>query len=112
MDDEDYWADYMISKMTNGEVTNISDTRIDDKRLTEALTRLRCPQCGGSRWVLLRDAMGPERLGVFDAEIGDFRRVGDEIADLLIVCHDCNYRWRGDDYESRKQTSLSSRSRG
>ena len=103
MDDEDYWADYIISEMTDGEVTNISDTRIDNDKLMKALARLKCPKCGGNEWVLLRETMGAERIGVFDSEMGDFKRDGDEIADLFIVCQSCDYSWRKDDYKSDKQ---------
>lgn len=103
MDDEDYWADYMVSEMTDGEVIKFSDTRIDDERLMKALAKLTCPKCGGNEWVLLRDTDGPERIGVFDAGMADFKRDGDEIADLFIVCRSCDYRWRKEDYKPDKQ---------
>lgn len=97
LDDEDSWADYMVSEMTGGEVTNISDARIDDEKITKAMAKLKCPKCGGHEWVLFRQTYGPERMGVFDAEMGEFFRDGDEMADLFIVCRNCEHRWGFDD---------------
>jgi DNA-directed RNA polymerase subunit M/transcription elongation factor TFIIS len=88
----------MVSEMTHGEVTNISDARIDDEKIMKALIKLRCPKCGGHEWVLFRQTYGPERIGVFDAKMGEFFQDGDEMADLFIVCRNCENRWGIDDY--------------
>ena len=93
MDDEDFWADYMVSEMTDGEVTDISKARIDDERIVKALAKLKCPKCGGHEWELFRQTLGPERMGVFDTETGSFDRDGDELADLFIMCRGCHHRW-------------------
>jgi len=91
LNDEDEWADYMISEMTEGEVTSASDARVG-----KGLAQLKCPKCGGHEWELYRQPYGLERLGVFDAETGEFNRDNDELADLLIVCRNCEFKWRSD----------------